>query len=199
MMAKVRRHIAVVVWISLGAAFLPGCSPGSMTLALGGSSSRVEFGLPGRCCDVAWLELRRTDNSDVLWRVEAETHDSRLPFPAIVGETPSGYRATVTFDRGQVQSLVQSDTTLEIDASVGRTTPFRLSEMSATGRIVQLADGSRFVSNFTSMSEYRAAYVQDQSKEIRGNRRALIAWIVAAVALLGGAGVVLLRRRRMSA
>jgi hypothetical protein len=167
-----------------------------MTLALGGSPEAVEFGFPGRCCDVRWVELELLGQGDgsspVLWRIEAERPGAPLPFPARLGRVPDGYRETVPFRADNISRLASEDAKLGFTTSVGLTTAFRLSELSATGRVVQLEAGSRSVSRFSSMREYRADYLEAQAKEQRGNHRALAAWIAAGLLVF----VLLIRRSR---
>jgi hypothetical protein len=176
-----------------------------MTLALAGEPESVQFGFPGRCCDVAVVTLRAFDGpvktpqkDTVVWRIQRVSRSAALTFPTTVGETPDGYRETVPFDGEAMRRFARADVPMWFSSDVGETQSFRVSELSATGHVVQLHDGKRSVTKFIAMPDFRDAYLRKQAKEERGENRIRAVVQAAVVVAALGAGVVAIRRRSQS-
>jgi hypothetical protein len=167
-----------------------------MDLALGGDTNRVEFVFPGRaCCRSLSLERSSGGKSDVIWSIEADDTGPRLPIPGVIGETPNGFRQTVELAPDALANLATSDAALTFTTDVGSTHPFRLSELSATNRVVEVG-GSRSVTKFQEMADYVAFYKADHAKADRGNRR--YAAFLIGLALVGIVAALVVQRRRRS-
>ena len=133
----------------------------------------------------------------MIWSIEADDTGQRLPTTSVIGETPDGFRATIEFAPDALANLARSDAALTFTTDVGLTRPFRLSELSATNRVVQIGR-SRSVTKFQEMADYVAFYKADHAKADRGNRRYAAFLIGLALVAIGVALVVVRRRRSRS-
>jgi hypothetical protein len=143
------------------------------------------------------LERSSGGKSDVIWSIEADVAGQRLPTPSVIGETPNGFRATVELAPDALAKLATSDAALTFTTDVGYTRLFRLSELSATDRVVEVRR-SRSVTKFQKMADYVDFYKADHAKADRGNRRYGAFLIGLALVGIVVAPVVLRRRRSRS-
>ena len=179
---------------------LGGCTASPIDLALGAGPRQPEFAFPGQpaCCRYLSLVNLSSDRDDVIWSIESTDGQSRLPSSTVVGEAPDGYRTTVELAPDALQHLAAIDATLEFKTSAGWTRGFRLSELSATGHVVEFGQ-SRNVTTFRDMDAFVTYYRADHAKADRGNRR--YAFFLIGLALIGIVAIAafLIRRTRRSA
>ena len=192
----VRWRVLLVVALTL---LMTGCTAGLMDLALGGSVDRVEFAFPGRSTQsvrrVTLENVSGPGESQVLWCIAADREGLRLPIPTTIGETPAGFHTVVELAPNALADAAATDAPLMLSSSVGTTHSFRLSEMSATGRVVEIGH-THFVTSSTDVSAYVTLYRADHAKEDRGHRRYAAFLVVVAVVALTWLSARLNRRER---